>query len=150
EPRLPRSLNPAIPVDLETIVLKAMAKDSCDRYASAQELAEDLTRFLEDRPIRARRPSLPERATRLLRRYRAIATLTIAFLILSIVGLWAGVALLLHERNQAEHTLADARAANARAFEHERVARLHRYVADMRLAHAALENADLRTLNDLL
>ena len=50
-------LNPAIPRELETIVLKAMAKDPAGRYATAQELADDLRRFLEDRPIMARRPT---------------------------------------------------------------------------------------------
>ena len=50
-----RKLDPAIPRDLETIVLKAIEKDPADRYATAGELAEDLRRFLDDRPIRARR-----------------------------------------------------------------------------------------------
>ena len=54
EPTLPHRLNPAIPRDLETIVLKAMAKEPSNRYTTAQELAADLRRFLEDKPIRAR------------------------------------------------------------------------------------------------
>ena len=56
EPRRPRALNPALPSDLETIVLKAMAKDPVSRYATAAALAEDLRRFLDDQPILARRP----------------------------------------------------------------------------------------------
>ena len=56
EPVSPRRLNPAVPRDLETIVLKAMAKDPSSRYATAQELAADLRRFLDDQPILARRP----------------------------------------------------------------------------------------------
>jgi WD40 repeat protein len=150
EPRPPRALNPAIPADLETIVLKAMAREPRDRYATARELADDLNRFLENRPIRARRPSPLERAAKLVRRHRAIATVTVGFLILAVIGLAVGVALLLRERSLADHNLAAARAANARAAEQERIARLHRYVADMRLAYAAYENADLRTLDDLL
>ena len=51
EPRPPRKLNPAVPRELETIVLKAMAKEPASRYATAQELADDLRRFLEHRPI---------------------------------------------------------------------------------------------------
>ena len=61
EPIPPRRLNPAVPRDLETIVLKAMAKEPERRYATARELADDLRRFLEDRPIRARRPGPLER-----------------------------------------------------------------------------------------
>jgi serine/threonine protein kinase len=53
EPRTPRQRNKAIPRELETIVLKAMEKSPESRYATAQELADDLRRFLEDRPIQA-------------------------------------------------------------------------------------------------
>ena len=51
EPPPLRRLNPSIPADLETIVGKAMAKSPGDRYATAQALADDLRRFLEDKPI---------------------------------------------------------------------------------------------------
>ena len=57
EPPRPRKLNPAIPRDLETIVVKAMAADPGHRYQTAGQLAADLRCFLEDRPIRARRAS---------------------------------------------------------------------------------------------
>ncbi|HEV2947653.1 MAG TPA: serine/threonine-protein kinase, partial [Gemmataceae bacterium] len=49
EPRSPRALDPAIPRDLETIVLKAIAKGPTDRYSTARELAEDLQHFLDDK-----------------------------------------------------------------------------------------------------
>ena len=52
EPRRPRLKRPEIPLDLETIVMKAMAKDPASRYATAGELALDLQRFLDDQPIR--------------------------------------------------------------------------------------------------
>src|SRR5438477_8957490 len=61
-PPRPRAVNPEVPRDLETIVLKAIERDPARRFQSAGELAEDLRRFLEDRPIRARRASLVERA----------------------------------------------------------------------------------------
>src|SRR5262249_31347872 len=61
EPRAPRRLNRAVPAELETIVQKAMEKNPAERYGTAQELADDLQRFLEDRPIRARRPGLGQR-----------------------------------------------------------------------------------------
>jgi serine/threonine protein kinase len=64
EPRVPRALEPSVPVELETILLKALAKEPSDRYATALELADDLERYLEDRPIRARRPSPLEKATK--------------------------------------------------------------------------------------
>ena len=72
EPRPLRRLNPDIPGELETIVLKALEKNPADRYASAQELADDLRRFLEDKPIRARKPSLPNRVKKLARRHQGV------------------------------------------------------------------------------
>jgi eukaryotic-like serine/threonine-protein kinase len=77
-PVSPRELDPRIPRDLETITLKAIAKEADRRYATAGELAEDLRRFLADRPIRARRTPLSERAWRWCRRNPALAVLTAA------------------------------------------------------------------------
>jgi serine/threonine protein kinase/WD40 repeat protein/Flp pilus assembly protein TadD len=68
EPESPRKLDPHIPRDLETIVLKAIAKEPAHRYATAAALAEDLARFLEDRPIVARRSSALEQLWRWSRR----------------------------------------------------------------------------------
>jgi tetratricopeptide (TPR) repeat protein len=84
----PRRLEPALPVDLETVVLKAMAKNPLERYATAWELADDLKRFLEDRPIVARRPSLVQRAGKWARRHRAVVT-TAALGLLAVLSLAA-------------------------------------------------------------
>src|SRR5262249_23483003 len=70
EPKPLRRINPEIPAELEIIVLKAMAKDPEDRYRAAQELADDLERFLKDEPIRARRPTPVQRARQWGRRHR--------------------------------------------------------------------------------
>jgi WD40 repeat protein/serine/threonine protein kinase/tetratricopeptide (TPR) repeat protein len=75
EPVRPRALDDRIPRDLETIVLKAIAKDPDRRYPSANALAEDLRRFLADEPILARRASAPERYWRWARRNPVIAVL---------------------------------------------------------------------------
>jgi serine/threonine protein kinase len=61
EPPAPRKLNKHIPGDLETIVLKAIAKEPRDRYTSARHMADDLRRFGSEEPVRARRPTLLHR-----------------------------------------------------------------------------------------
>jgi serine/threonine protein kinase/Flp pilus assembly protein TadD len=68
EPARPRAVDPSIPRDLETVVLKAITKDPADRYQLAAELAGDLRQFLEDKPIRARRTTWREHAWRWMRR----------------------------------------------------------------------------------
>src|SRR5262249_21125255 len=55
EPPRPRQLNPRVPRDLETVVLKAIARDPAHRYATAEDFGTDLQRFLDDEPILARR-----------------------------------------------------------------------------------------------
>lgn len=74
-PAHPRDVNPQVPLDLETIVLKAIAREPAHRYGSAQEMADDLQRFLDDRPILARRVGLVERLWRWSRRNRMVAVL---------------------------------------------------------------------------
>jgi serine/threonine protein kinase/WD40 repeat protein len=71
----PRRLDPRVPRDLETIILKAIAKEPGQRYQTADALAEDLRRFLADQPVRARRSSWLERSWRWCRRNPALAFL---------------------------------------------------------------------------
>jgi serine/threonine protein kinase len=81
EPRRLRSVSKAIPAELETIVLKALEKNPADRYATAQDMADDLRRFLEDKPIRARRPTLWLRVSKWSRRHRALVSIAAASLV---------------------------------------------------------------------
>ncbi len=82
EPAALRQLNNAIPADLETIVHKAIAKQSDERYATAQEFADDLRRFLNGEPIHARSPSVATRISKWGQRNRTLAALlfTAAFI----------------------------------------------------------------------
>ena len=75
EPPRPRVRDPWIPLDLETIVLKSISKNPSERYKGADEMARELGRFVEGRPILSRRASLYERVWRWSRRNRATAAL---------------------------------------------------------------------------
>lgn len=74
DPPPPRKLNPRIPGELETIVLKAISKNPEDRYQSARLLAEDFQLFLKDEPIKARRPTVSQRLGRWARKHQSLVT----------------------------------------------------------------------------
>ena len=77
EAPLLRRVNRLVPRDLETVCLTAIEKDPARRYQSAAELAADLRRFLEFRPVRARPVGAPTRAVRFLRRNPAIGAVAV-------------------------------------------------------------------------
>jgi serine/threonine protein kinase len=95
QPVPPRILNPGVPRDLETICLKCLEKDLARRYSSAQELAEELGRFLRHEPIRARRSGPLRRSTQWGRRNPVGAVLLLSLSL----GL-AGALVALHLVNQ--------------------------------------------------
>lgn len=93
EPVSPRSLQPDIPRDLETICLKCLEKSPKKRYDSARELADDLRRYLDGMPILARPVGLFERTAKWARRNKAVAALVAVSAIAGVMLLGAGVAL---------------------------------------------------------
>lgn len=120
EPAPPRLLNPLVPRDLETICLKCLSKEPQQRYATAQDLADELQRFLNDEPIQARPISLVARLARWCSRNRAIASLA-AVVIVCLIALPIGATIaaihLRYERNAALTNLDRALRAEADATE---------------------------------
>ena len=112
EPRPPRRLNPAIPAPLETIVLKAIAKEPARRYSSAAALRDDLERFLHNRPILARPPSTAERVRRWCRRNPLVAGLTGGIMLLLVLGTLVSSYFGLRASQKATESEANARRAN--------------------------------------
>ncbi|MGQ0637680.1 MAG: serine/threonine-protein kinase [Planctomycetaceae bacterium] len=87
DPRQPRQLNRSIPTELETILLKCLSKGPAERYDTAAELAADLQRFLDHQPIRARRPSLVDRARKWSRRHPSVVVASVLLLAVVAVSL---------------------------------------------------------------
>jgi WD40 repeat protein len=111
EPTRPRSIDPTVPRDLETIVLKCLEKDPARRYESAAALADDLERWLHGEPIAARPVGAIERTVKWARRRPAAAAL-LAVSAVAVVGLLTLAGFLWHnaeERAAAIRSLNDAR-----------------------------------------
>ncbi len=138
EPRPPRRLNPAVPADLETVVLKALAKDPPDRYATAQELADDLQSFLQGKSIRARRPTLAQRAAKWARRHKGAVAAAALGLLGAVAALAATTAVVW--RKEAQARAAYRAEAAARAAEEEERRRAEQ---NLRLALQALDEVYL-------
>jgi serine/threonine protein kinase/WD40 repeat protein len=114
-PKAPTKIDPTIPRDLETIVLKATAKEPAARYRTAEELVEDLRRYLADRTILARRSTTKERFVRWCRRNPVVASLTAAVMLVLVVGIIGTSLGLLQARQQrAEAVIARDDAVTAR------------------------------------
>jgi serine/threonine protein kinase len=115
EPRALSQYNRSIPPDLETIVLKALAKEPQHRYATAQELADDVKRFLANEPIRAKRTRLLVRLGKWTKRHKTVASVAAAVLV-AVTILGTVTAVQAHQRNirltaTATEGLADVRVA---------------------------------------
>jgi serine/threonine-protein kinase len=150
----PRSVDARIPRDLETIVMKAIDKDPKRRYQSADEMAEDLQRFVNDEPIKARRIGSVERLGHWCRRNPAVASLTAAVLVLMVVGTavsaWQAVVANLARADLANKNaaLAEEQAKVEARFElaQKAIALFHTGVSE----DALLKNAEFKELRTKL
>lgn len=109
EPAPPRQFDPHVPAELQTICLKAMEKDRTRRFANAHEMAEELRRFAEGRPIRSRPAGPIVKAAKWARRHRAATTAIVSLAI--IAALVAGLSALASakRKERADRVLAEAR-----------------------------------------
>lgn len=167
EPPAPRQLDKSVPIDLQTIVLKTLSKEPQERYATAQDLADDLRRFLDDQPLCARPPSLATRAVKWSRRHRPAVRSAMAAFVLTFAALGVATVLIAgayaREKTQRQLAVQQERLAERQkqlaieqqrlaeaATERERKARLEaerqrrRAEANLRLAMDALDQIFLR------
>jgi hypothetical protein len=159
EPPRHQSLDPRIPRDLETIVLKAIEKDPRARYASAEALAKDLRRILDDEPILARRVGTAERYLRWARRNPVIAALggvLTAVLVVMTIASWvaAGRVAALATMNGREKLTAQTAQAQAelqrdRAVQHLCAARIGQAELDIGLPISSTPHGSVGLLRNL-
>ncbi|MFO0807852.1 MAG: protein kinase [Gemmataceae bacterium] len=111
-PPRPRTINPAIPRDLETIVLKATERNPAARYATAADLADDLRRWADGEPISARPSTAVERAVKWVRRKPALAAAgALLALVVALLAGVGGVAWMWRQADRARVTATNAVAA---------------------------------------
>jgi serine/threonine protein kinase/tetratricopeptide (TPR) repeat protein len=115
EPTPPRKFDRSIPAELETITLKALSKNPEDRYATAGELADDLRRWLDDRTIKARPPTLRQKTAKWARRHAAGVWGTAAVALAASAGLAASTAILVVKEGEAREATKQAWSEQAHA-----------------------------------
>ncbi|TMQ32476.1 MAG: hypothetical protein E6K70_18330, partial [Planctomycetota bacterium] len=153
EPRPPRRVNHRIPRDLETICLKAMAKEPGRRYQTARELAVDLRRWLADEPILSRPVRSPERVWRWCRRNPVVASLLAAVATLLVAVAVGGTIAALWFRqvaSAAEQAEEQEKKERARAEGLAESNRLNLYAARINVAHQAWQRGDSARVLELL
>ena len=146
--------------DLDWIVMKCLEKDRTRRYATANELADDLNRHLSNEPVTARPPSTVYKFQKFVRRNKAAVTATVSIFLGLVVVLILGWFSYQRERaaraasetsriaefaqrQRAQGEAARAEAGTRRAEAEALRARRFQYASDMNLAHQAVEDGDL-------
>lgn len=109
EPLPPRRLNPAVAIDLETIILKAIAKSKSERYSTAGEMADDMRRFLDGKPTLARRPTPMDRAFKWAARRQRLVCYSLGVLTLALIGLSATILMVTRQSHLKDLATARAR-----------------------------------------
>ena len=134
-----KSIAPTVPRDLETIIEKAIVRDPAQRYLTAAAVADDLQRFLEDRPSQARRTSRTERLVRWCRCNPGLATLmsAVALLLLLVTAVSSTAAIRLNrERDRTRAVYLENRGTL--------------YAAQIHLAHSAWDDAQVPRAEEIL
>jgi len=118
----PRSYVPNLSRDLEAIILKCMTRDASARYPTARALADDLGRFIENRPVRARRLNGAQRVWRWARRQPYIAALGLLFTVSMLAGIVGVTTQWKRAESNASRARANATTSSERLWESRREA----------------------------
>ena len=134
DPTPPSEVDRDLPIDLETILLKALQKEPRDRYATAGELADDLDRFLAGRPVLARRPSSWDRIKRWAGRHPASLAAALGSLVVVAVASGIAAAIVANEQRETARAYELSQKAHAETqqarLDADALARSERHRAD--------------------
>jgi serine/threonine protein kinase/WD40 repeat protein len=160
EPVSPRVLNPAVPRDLETICLKCLNKDRHNRYGTARLLAEDLSAFLDGRPIEARPLGYIGRTAKWVWRHQVVSSLLVLTCVSMLLGMVFSVYFLIRaeqksivaEQERTKATRAKVEADKARNSATRTLAQLQLsdYLNRISLAQAEWHADNIRECEELL
>ena len=117
EPRRPRSIDASIPVDLEKIIHKSIAKSREQRYQSAGEFAQDMQRFLDGKPVLAKPPSLVERASKWASRHRTLVASCLLLMTVTLIATTTASILVIREQFKTRRSQQQAAARFEKARE---------------------------------
>ncbi len=150
EPTPLRKLNRHIPLELETIVHKALANSPDERYQTAQQFADDLQAFLEHRPIKAKPPTLRSRALKWSQRHVGMVWTGVAAALLLSVVLATATALVANSRQAAVADRERAEGERNQAMVQRNEARLQQYYAEIVSGQTDLADGNLARLQEKL
>ena len=105
DPASPRSIEPRVPFELEVIMRKAIAKNPVERYESASQMADDLQRWLDDKPILAKPPTVLQRFAKWRRRHSSLVAVATLFSIFAAIGLFATTMIIFAEQRKTSLAL---------------------------------------------
>jgi serine/threonine protein kinase len=147
EPRPPRQIDRRIPRDLETVVLKAIARNPNERYATAQEMADDLRRFLVDEPVRAQRPTVLDRLAKWGRRHKSMVVSSFVLLMLTVIGLSVSTVVIAQEHAITKNALQnERRQAEETERQHDRAEKNFRRARDVVNYFSRVSEEDMESL----
>ena len=152
-PKSPRVHVPSLPRDIERICLKCLAKEPNDRYRSCQELAEDLQRFIQGKPVLARKSSPWSRAWFWAKKNRVLAATAASALFLLLISSmgFAGLSIwALTERNNARTKESQATQSEAHALSQQNLAESQVYIGNVQRALSEWKFGKPQTARDRL
>jgi WD40 repeat protein/serine/threonine protein kinase len=150
EPRRLQQINARIPQDLQTIVFKAIEKNPGDRYATSKEFGDDLRRFIDHHPIKAKPPTFLHRLTKWSRRHVAVLWTALVATLIGGSTLGVSTVLIAQSRNMAREHASVATLEKEKAIDQRDLAKLNHYYLEIVSGQSELAQSNIARLHQKL